>query len=242
MFILRNHYFWGMIMKKSIQKLLLVALLGLSSIAPVATLATQYISTQVEINTNYENRILQSINTDSMYNHITHLSKTPRVAGSPEEDTAVTFIKKELDSYGYKTEVQSFPFKQYISPHTLEVSVENFTKDLQPLSMEYSIDGHVSGEVISAGKGKVEELQNLDLTGKIALLERGDISFVEKVIESIFKNSYVTSFFESFPSGKENWRKNLKNLEFDSILGILNILGIDNHGQLFNVLIDNRFV
>lgn len=176
-------------MKKSIQKLILVALLGFSSIAPVAPLATQYISTQVEITTNYENKILQSINTDSMYNHITHLSKTPRVAGSPEEDTAVTFIKKELDSYGYTTEVQSFPFKQYISPDTLEVSVENFTKDLQPLSMEYSIDGHVSGEVLVAGRGKMEELKHLDLTGKIALLERGDISFVEKVMNVTAKGA-----------------------------------------------------
>lgn len=176
-------------MKKSIQELILVALLGLSSIAPVATLATQYISTQIEITTNYENRILESTNTDSMYNHITLLSKTPRVAGSAQEDKAVKFIKQELESYGYTTEVQSFPFKQYISPHTLKVSVENFTKELQPLSMEYSIDGHVSGEMLIAGKGKVEELKHLDLTGKIALLERGEISFAEKVINVTAKGA-----------------------------------------------------
>lgn len=187
-------------MKESIQKLLLVALLGLSSIAPVATFATQYISTQIEITTNYENKILQSINADSMYNHITYLSKTPRPAGSPEEGTAVTFIKKELDSYGYKTEVQSFPFKQYISPHTLELSVENFNKELQPLSMEYSIDGHVSGEVLIAGKGKKEELKNLDLTGKIALLERGDISFAEKVINVTAKGAIGAIIYNHEPS------------------------------------------
>ncbi len=176
-------------MKESIQKILLAALLGLSSIAPVASFSTHYITTQIEISTDFEDRILQSINSDTMYSHIHYLSKKPRVAGSPQEKVAVRFIKQQLKSYGYKTEVQTFPFKSYIAPHTMELSIDSFSKDIQPLSMEYSIDGHVSGEVILAGRGKVAELEHLNLTGKIALLERGDISFADKVLNVTAKGA-----------------------------------------------------
>ncbi|MFX3673571.1 MAG: DUF4910 domain-containing protein [Paenisporosarcina sp.] len=168
-------------MNKSLSKIILSSILGLSSIAPISAFATHYVLTQVTYSTNYEETILDSINSDTMYSNISLLSKTPRVAGTFQEDVAVTFIKKQFESYGYETELQSFTFKDYTAPHTIELSVDHMTKKIRPLALEYAVDGDVSGEVIDAGLGRVHELQDLDLTGKIALLKRGEISFVDKV-------------------------------------------------------------
>jgi len=168
-------------MNKSIAKIVLSSILGLSSIVPISAFATHYVLTQVTYSTNYEERILNSINSDTMYSNISLLSKTPRVAGTFQEEVAVTFIKKQFEAYGYDTELQSFTFKDYTAPHTIELSVDHMTKTIQPLALEYAVDGDVSAQVMDAGLGRDHELKGLDLTGKIALLKRGEISFVEKV-------------------------------------------------------------
>lgn len=168
-------------MKKSLYKIVLAASLGLCTAAPIASFATHYTSNQFENLTSMENNILQTIDADKMYNNIKSLSKTPRVAGTEQEEAAVKFIRKQFESYGYKTEIQTFTFNDYTAPHTIKLVLNSFKQTLNPVAFEYSIDGNVSGEVISAGLGKVNELKLLDLTGKIALLQRGDISFVDKV-------------------------------------------------------------
>lgn len=186
-------------MKKSIFKVIFVAILALGTVAPIATLATHYTSIQVEKSVNIEATILQTIASDSMFNHIKLLSKSPRVAGTEQEDAAVAYIKKSFESYGYKTEVQAFTFTDYTSPHTIKLSIDSFTKSLDPQALEYSISGQVSGEIVTAGLGKVEELQYLDLTGKIALLERGEISFNDKMSNVIAKGAIGAIFYNNVP-------------------------------------------
>lgn len=168
-------------MKNSLLKIVLAAILGLSTAAPIASFATHYTSNQIGELTSLESKILQTIDADKMYNNIKFLSKTPRVAGTDQEEAAVKYIRKQFESYGYKTEIQTFTFNDYTAPHTIKLAVDSFTQRLNPLAFEYSVDGDVSGEVISAGLGKANELKHLDLTGKIALLQRGDISFGDKI-------------------------------------------------------------
>ena len=168
-------------MKKSLHKIVFVAILGLFTAVPIATLATQMTSSQVENSTNLETEILQTLDADKMYNNIKFLSKTPRVAGTKQEDAAVKYINKQFEAFGYKTEIQTFTYNDYTIPHTIELAMDGFSQTLKPLAFEYSVNGNVSSEVVPAGLGKVNEMKNLDLDGKIALLQRGEISFVEKI-------------------------------------------------------------
>ena len=169
-------------MKKSLPKIVLTAILGFITAVPVASFATHYTSTHYDNSTNFETEILETVDADKIYNHINVLSKTPRVAGTKQEDAAVQYIKKQFESFGYKTDIQTFTFNDYTTPHTIELALDSFTQNLKPLAFEYSVNGHVSGEVIPAGLGTVRELKNLELEGKIVLLQRGEISFVDKVI------------------------------------------------------------
>lgn len=186
-------------MKYSIYKIVITAIIGLCVIAPIATFATYYTNSQDEKSTNLEINILQSIDDDNMYKNIKSLSKKPRVAGTEQEDEAVGYIKKQFDSYGYKTEVQTFTFNDYTAPHTIELTLDGFIHIVDPSALEYSVSGHVVGEVIPAGLGKVKELQHLDLAGKIVLIKRGDISFKEKMLNAAKKGAAGVIFYNNAP-------------------------------------------
>jgi aminopeptidase YwaD len=186
-------------MKHSISKIIITAIIGLSVIAPIATFATYYTNSKDDKSTNLEIKILETINDDNMYNHIKSLSKTPRVAGSTQEDEAVDYIKKQFDSYGYKTEVQTFTFNDYTSPHTIELTLDGFLHIVDPSALEYSVSGHVVGEIVVGGLGKVNELRHLDLTGKIVLVKRGDISFKEKMLNASAKGAAGVIYFNNAP-------------------------------------------
>lgn len=186
-------------MKNTFYKIALAAILCLSVIAPIATFATYYSSNQEQVVTKLETKILQSLDADAMYNHIKLLSKTPRVAGTQQEDAAVDYIKQQFDSYGYKSDVQAFTFNDYTAPHTIGLEVEDYSIKLDPQALEYSVSGKVSGEVIYAGLGQKKDLKKMDLTGKIVLLQRGVISFKEKMLNVAAKGAVGVIFFNNEP-------------------------------------------
>lgn len=186
-------------MKNTFYKIALAAILCLSVVAPIATFATHYTSNQEEVVTKLETKILQSLDADNMYNNIKFLSKTPRVAGTQQEDAAVDYIKQQFDSYGYKADVQAFTFNDYTAPHTIGLELEDYSIKLDPQALEYSVSGKVNGEVIFAGLGQKNDLDKLDLTGKIALLQRGGISFKEKMLNVAEKGAVGVIFFNNEP-------------------------------------------
>lgn len=188
-----------------LHKVALTAILGFCTAVPI-TIFVNHSTVAQNHSTNLESEILQSLDAGQMYNHIKILSKTPRVAGTKQEDAAVSYIKKQFESYGYETKLQTFNFTDYTTPHTVEVSFNRVTKSIKPLAFEFSVNGYATGEVISAGLGTVDELQNLDVDGKIVLLKRGEISFVEKAqnasskgaVGIIIYNNDVEKIFGSF--------------------------------------------
>ncbi|MDQ0219239.1 M28 family peptidase [Peribacillus cavernae] len=133
--------------------------------------------------------VTKKIDVNNIYNTIDYLSRTPRVAGTESEYAAVQYIKKKFESYGFKTEIQGFTFIAYTPPTAIELSVDGQQGELKPRAFTYSVNGTVTGELASAGKGKIDELQNMDLTGKVALIQRGDIPFAEKVLNAAEKGA-----------------------------------------------------
>ncbi|MTH53203.1 DUF4910 domain-containing protein [Bacillus mangrovi] len=168
-------------MKKTFASSLLAAsLLVGTAAAPQAAMA-QPAQNGYEFNVT-EKKLINKINANKMYNTIADLSETPRVAGTESEWRAVQYIKKKFESYGYKAKVQPFTLKSYKSPDKVSLSADG--KDYQPGFFTYTVSGQATGELVLAGLGKKDELQSMDLTGKIALIKRGEISFGEKVLNA----------------------------------------------------------
>ncbi|WP_043931877.1 M28 family peptidase [Bacillus sp. EB01] len=173
--------------KKPLIPFALAAGLAFSTFAVVPVDAKPAGSQQVQ-SFHLDNKVLNKINVDNIYNNIEYLSRTPRVAGTEAEQKAIQYVKQQFESYGYKTELQEFSFYGYTAPHTVQLLVDGFS-NLEPKSFTYGLDGNVTGELVYAGLGQASELANLDLTGKIALIQRGSISFAEKVLNAAAKGA-----------------------------------------------------
>ena len=133
--------------------------------------------------------IIKKINVDKIYKDIAFLAQEPREGGTEGEREAVEYIEKKFKSYGYKTEIQEFTFFGYTPPSSMELNVAGHDGELVPQSFTYGPNGDVTGELVHVGTGTAEELEGQDLTGKIALVQRGGITFGEKVLNAAQKGA-----------------------------------------------------
>lgn len=103
----------------------------------------------------------------------------PRVAGADGEKEAANYLKGRFEEYGYDVSLQEFPIRDQLRT---KLTVDG---DFEPAlgassgSAETGTDG-VTAEIIDAGKGKESNFPK-NTEGKIVLIERGDISFADKV-------------------------------------------------------------
>ncbi|CAH0345357.1 M20/M25/M40 family metallo-hydrolase [Bacillus sp. CECT 9360] len=177
-------------MKKRIIPVALASALLLGAVGAPAALAKPAESASHKLPVKVSDHLVtKMINVNNIYNTIADLSKTPRVAGTESEYKAVQYIKKKFESYGFKTEIQEFKYIGYTPPTNIELSVADYDGTLAPKPFTFTVNGDVSGELVLAGKGKREELQTVDLTGKIALIQRGEITFGEKVLNAAEKGA-----------------------------------------------------
>ena len=104
----------------------------------------------------------------------------PRPAGSDAEREAAEYLRDELTSYGYEVELQPFTFSvltdqgstlELLSPESRRIAVSPF---------DPSEDGAVQGDLVDAGIGRPDEFP-ANATGRIALMERGVLTFTEKI-------------------------------------------------------------
>ncbi|MBO0960270.1 M28 family peptidase [Neobacillus sp. MM2021_6] len=148
----------------------------------------------------FDNKIIKKISADNMYNTIALLSEQPRAAGTDGELKGAMYIKGQFEKYGYETELQPFPFYDVIRNNVsgvLEIGGQN----LKPYVFSGSYSGEVTAEVMYVGKafaGTVPEA----VKGKIALIERGDNTFVEKIQNVLDKGAVGVIMYNN--SGTSN--------------------------------------
>ena len=121
---------------------------------------------------------------DLAFAHVRHLTEQigARVAGTPAEIEARDYIRSTLESYGYDVSIQEFPFDNTrFRTALLEIG------DLEPaaVAMGGSPAGGASGTLVGAGIGRPQEFPPEGLQGAIALIERGDLTFAQKVENAV---------------------------------------------------------
>ncbi|MGE7781787.1 M28 family peptidase [Peribacillus sp. NPDC097264] len=176
-------------MKKPFLSLTLATTLALGGVSSTTALAAPAHSSPSEKAPSTDKQIVKRINVDKIYKNIEYLSQTPRVAGTESEYKAVQFIKKQFKSYGYKADIEEFQFLSYTDPDKVELAFDGYDGEVQPKHLTYSVNGDVSGDVVYAGLGTLEELEQANVAGKIALIQRGSLSFAEKVVNAAQKGA-----------------------------------------------------
>lgn len=148
--------------------------------------------------TAFDNKVIKKISADNMYNTIAYLSEEPRAAGTEGEIRAVKYIESQFKSLGFETKIQPFPI--YDTVQTVKVKLGDSDLGGTPRAFSGSISGKVTAELVYVGKAKPEEIGD-DVSGKIALIERGDINFVDKVQNVLNKGAVGVLMYNNSPSG-----------------------------------------
>ncbi|GAG21735.1 unnamed protein product, partial [marine sediment metagenome] len=120
---------------------------------------------------------------DQAYRHLLVLAEDigSRPAGTSAERQAAQYISQQLTTYGYQTQVQEFTFEYYVEETPTLEMVPPTSLSLNPRALRLSAGGEVTAELVPAGLGRPQDFPLEGLKGRIALIERGDLSFSDKV-------------------------------------------------------------
>ena len=120
---------------------------------------------------------------DEAYRHVVVLAQDigSRAAGSDAEFAAADYIADELTSYGFRAQIEPFEVEYYVEQDSrLEVrSPETIT--LEARALRLSASGEATGDLVAAGIGRPEDFSAEGMTDQVALVERGEITFSDKL-------------------------------------------------------------
>jgi aminopeptidase YwaD len=104
----------------------------------------------------------------------------PRPAGTAAEQRAVDFISGLLRSFGYEVSVQDFPISNEANRDSRVEVTSPAPRTLSSLPFARSAAATVNGRLIPSGIGRPDEFP-ASVSGNIALIERGELTFQDKV-------------------------------------------------------------
>ncbi len=120
----------------------------------------------------------------------------PRVAGTPSEITARDYIQTTLQGYGYDVTLQDFAFD---ATAFLPARVDVAGTGIPGIALRGSLAGNATGPLVNAGIGRVEDFPAGGARGMIALVQRGDISFSDKVDHAVAAGAAGVIVYNNVP-------------------------------------------
>ncbi len=101
-----------------------------------------------------------------------------RPAGTDEEREAAEYIAAQLRDAGYVVDIEEFDTSYWGDHSSLATPGEG--PSLQALALAGSRNGTATAPLVHAGLGDVADFEAVDVTGAVALLDRGVVPFREK--------------------------------------------------------------
>lgn len=120
---------------------------------------------------------------ERVMDHIRELSAGigPRVAGTEEEKKAAEYLKKQFQSIGYDVSIQEFPINNRVERTLRILTDKNKELPVGAASGSATTDEHgITAELYYANHGLPGDFSD-EAKGKIALVQRGENTFWEKV-------------------------------------------------------------
>jgi len=136
---------------------------------------------------------------------VTALAKEigPRAAGSEGDRRAIDYVADQFRRMGYGVERQAFPFRYFeeAQPPQLTVAAPAAQR-LSPVTMLYSTstpEAGIESEAVPAGLGRPGDFAGRPVEGKIALIERGEIFFSDKVANAAAAGAVAVVLYNNQP-------------------------------------------
>ncbi len=143
-----------------------------------------------------------------------------RSSGSSGYNKSASYVAKTLKGYGWDVSREKFDFDAFFqdAPSTFERTSPNprvFTEDTEYTTMEFSGTGDVTGELVavdltippaaapsSTSGCEATDFTGLNLTGKVALMQRGTCDFGVKVKNAAAAGAAATVIFNEGQEGR----------------------------------------
>ena len=106
---------------------------------------------------------------------------SPRESATAEEMAAADYLVEEFEAMGYEAEVQPFTVEVLSRENPLVALTGPMQLDVEGFPLVLSGVGQTSGIVVDVGKAFPEDIPRGGIQGRIALVQRGTITFEEKV-------------------------------------------------------------
>ncbi|WNS75781.1 M28 family peptidase [Bacillus sp. DTU_2020_1000418_1_SI_GHA_SEK_038] len=115
-------------------------------------------------------QLLEEVNEEKLMEYTRNIAREVRFSGSEEELRAFQYAKSQLEEFGFETKLH---FSDgYISiPVSGELEVNGQSFNAITHSMGATTNSAVVAELIYVGKGTAEDLKNVDIRSKIALID-----------------------------------------------------------------------
>ena len=174
----------------------------------------------------FSKQLRASIKTNAVIKHLQALQDIAddndgnRAAGQPGYRKSVSYVAKALKGYGWSVKREQFAFDAFFEdePSVFErtsPSPRVFTEDTEFSTMEFSGSGDVTAELVavdltlppaaepsSTSGCEAADFTGLDLTGKVALMQRGSCDFAVKVENAIAAGAAATVIFNEGQEGR----------------------------------------
>lgn len=130
------------------------------------------------------NRIMKDIERLSMDELLQNNQDNARVTGFEGEHEAAKYIQGQFNKLGLSTELRKIEGIDGFIDEGSTCTVDESNITVKTMTYSQPTNGTLEGELVYAGKGIIKDGQNdfegIELDGKIALIQRGSISFAEK--------------------------------------------------------------
>ncbi len=186
---------------------------------------------------------------DAAFAHVQHLAGVigPRVAGTPSERQAAEYIAAQLRQYGYPVEFHTFQFP-FFEARQVQVQVTGATpRQVTAEALFFSAptpSGGREAEVVAAGLGRPEDYEGRRVSGAIALVERGVITFREKAANAAARGAVAVIIYNNQPgivSGTLQQRSDIPAVEISQEDGRQLLEAAQRGGLRIRLLVDTFF-
>ena len=138
---------------------------------------------------------------ESAFGYLRELAEDvgPRESATEEELKAAEFLLGRFMELGYNPELQEFETESPTGRVTVIAPEGSVSEDVRARPLSGSISGEASGLLEFIGLGKAEDLPPEGLDGKVALVERGEVTFRSKVEQAAGAGASAAIVFNNQP-------------------------------------------
>lgn len=143
---------------------------------------------------------------EAAFAHVQHLAGTigPRPTGTPSERQAADYLAAQFRQFGYQVDLHSFQFPHFEARRVELQQLGAVSRSVPAMAFFYSAPsahGGIEADAVHAGLGRPSDYEGRQVTGAIALVERGSITFGDKVANAAARGAAAVVIYNNQPGG-----------------------------------------